>query len=412
MKASPRVNVASGRPLEKLAHYSRAVRVGDTVLQSGTTAIDRQGNVRGEGDVAAQVDAIMRIAGWSMGKAGGRLADVVRTRLYVTDIGVADQAARAVARHLREARPAATLVQVNGLARPTQLIEIELDAVDGAGQTARRISSGRALEEQYAYSRAVRVGERIFISGSTALNARGEVEAPGDMYGQTRATLDTIFKALAEAGGVPGDIVYTKTFVTDLKALKDYTRAWLEAFGDVRPVSTLLGIPALVRPEMLIEIEAEAVVGASRARRDVYTEHMREKPRGYARAVAVGDLVYVSGCTSLSSTGEIRAVGDWAAQYDLSHETIRDALEQAGATLDDVVRRRIFTVDGAEQNRPYGQGPAWFAKSCPSSLGCRIAGLAHPDLLVEVEVAAVKGAHAGIEWVGPDAQDPLDGPST
>src|SRR5262244_2303629 len=95
MKASPRVNVASGRPLEKLAHYSRAVRAGDTVLQSGTTAIDRQGQVRGVGDVARQVDAIMRIAEWSMGKAGGRLADVVRSRIYVTDIAVADQAARA-----------------------------------------------------------------------------------------------------------------------------------------------------------------------------------------------------------------------------------------------------------------------------------------------------------------------------
>ena len=411
MGTSRRLNVASGRQLEKLAHYSRALRVGDTVLQSGTTAIDRQGNVHGEGDVARQVDAIMRIAEWSMGKAGGRLADVVRSRIYVTDVTLADQAARAVARYFREARPAATLVQVNRLARPAQLIEIELDAVDGAGKTARRISSGRSLEEQYAYSRAVRVGERVFISGSTALNARGQVEAPGDMYRQTRATMDTIVMALAEAGGTPGDIVYTKTFLTDLGKAADYTRAWLEALGDVRPTSTLVGIPALIRPEMLIEVEAEAVIGAARSRRDIYTEHERERPRGYARAVGVGDLVYVSGCTSLSSTGEVQAAGDWAGQYDLAHETIRWALGQAGATLDDVVRRRTFTVDGAEQNRPYGQGPAWFAKSCPVSLGCRIAGLARPELLVEVEVAAVKGAHAGIEWIGPDALDPLDSAS-
>jgi enamine deaminase RidA (YjgF/YER057c/UK114 family) len=408
MPTSRRVNVASGRQLEKRAHYSRALRVGDTVLQSGTTAIDRQGNVRGEGNVAEQVDAIMKIAAWSMGKAGGRLADVVRSRIYVTDIAVADQAARAVARYFREARPAATLVQVNRLARPTQLIEIELDAVDGAGQTAQRISSGGPLEEQYAYSRAVRVGDRVFISGSTALNSRGGVDGPGDMYRQTRATMDTILAALARAGGTAGDIVYTKTFLTQLGKADEYTRAWLEALGDVRPTSTLLGIPALVRPELLVEIEAEAVLGAARSRRDIYTEHMREKPRGYARAVEVGDLVYVAGCTSLSSTGEVQAEGDWAAQYDLAHETIRWALDQTGATLDDVVRRRTFTVAAADQNRPYGQGPGWFARSCPASLGCRVAGLARPELLVEVEVAAVKGAHAGIEWVGPDAVDPLD----
>lgn len=116
-----------------------------------------------------------------------------------------------------------------------------------------------------------------------------------------------------------------------------YTRAWLEALGDVRPTSTLLGIPALVHPEMLIEIEAEAIIGASRSRRDIFTEQQREKPRGYARAVQVGDWIWVSGCTSMNSAGQPQAPGDWAAQSDHAHETIRWALEQAGAVLDDVV---------------------------------------------------------------------------
>src|SRR5213593_1847589 len=403
-----RINVASGRSLEKLAHYSRAVRVGDMVLQSGTTAIDREGNVRGVGEVAKQVEAIMTIAEWSMGKAGGKLGDVVRSRIYVTDIGVGAEAGRALARYFRDVRPAATLVQVNRLARPDQLVEIELDAVDRAGATGRRISSGRAIEDEYAYSRAVRVGDRVFVSGSTALNARGVVEGKGDMYRQTRSIMDTIFMALEQAGATREDLVYTKTYLTDLGRAADYTRAWLEALGDVRPTSTLLGIPALIHPEMLVEIETEAIVGASGSRRDIYTQRQREKPRGYARAVQVGDWIWVSGCTSMNAAGQPQARGDWAAQSDLSVETIRWALEQAGATLDDVVRRRIFTVEGASVNRPHGEGPAWFAKSWPASLGCRIAGLARPELLVEVEVAAVKGAHAGIEWVEADAVDALD----
>ena len=408
MKTNRRINVTSGRTLEKLAHYSRALRVGDMVLQSGTTAIDRQGKVRGVGDVARQVESIMTIAEWSLGKAGGKLADVVRSRIYVTDIRVGDGAARTLARYLRDARPAATLVQVNGLARPEQLVEIELDLVDGARAAARRISSGRAIEDEYAYSRAVRVGDRVFVSGTTALSARGVVEGKDDLYRQTRSTMDTIFSALAEAGAAREDIVYTKTFLTDLGRSADYTRAWLEALGDARPTSTLLAIPALVLPEMLIEIEAEAIIGAVKTRRDIYTQQQREKPRGYARAVEVGDWIWVSGCTSMNAAGEPQAAGDWAAQTDLSIETARWALAQAGASLDDVVRRRTFTVEGAAVNRPHGEGPAWFAKSRPASLGCRIAGLARPELLVEVEVAAVKGAHAGIEWVGPDADDPLD----
>jgi len=407
MATQRRINVSSGRALEAQAHYSRAVRVGDTVLQAGTTAIDRTGNVRGVGDVAKQVDAIMAIAAWSMGKAGGRLDDVVRSRIYVTDMAVADQAARALARRFRDARPASTLIQVVGLARPEQLIEIELDAVDGAGGSAKRISSGRSIEDQYAYSRAVRLGDRVFISGSTALNARGTVDGPGDLYRQTRSTLDTIFAALDQAGGTPADLVYTKSFFTELGHMPDYTRAWLEAFGDVRPTSTTLGIPALLRPEMLIEIEAEAIIGASKSRRDVYTQREREKPRGYARLVEVGDRIYMSGCTDLDAAGELQAPNDWAAQYDHALETARWSLEQVGATLDDVVRRQTFTVDRATVNRPFGQGPAYFAGSRPASMGCRITGLARPELLVEIEVLAVKGAGQDIEAIGPDSVDPL-----
>jgi enamine deaminase RidA (YjgF/YER057c/UK114 family) len=408
MTTTRRINVHSGRELETLAHYSRALRVGDTVLLAGTTSLDRQGTVRGAGDAAAQVEAIMRIAAWSLGKAGGRLDDVVRSRVYVTDMRLGDQAARAAARYFGTARPAATLVQVSGLNRPEMLVEIELDAVDGAGTSASRISSGRPTEQAYAYSRAVRVGDRVFISGSTALDSRGEVQAPGDMYRQTRLTMETILRALAEAGGTPGDLVSTKSYVTDLGRIDEYTRGLVDALADVRPTSTLLAIPALLRPEMLVEIEAEAVIGAAAARRDIYTEHMREKPRGYARAVAVGDVVHVSGCTSVSSTGQVQAPDDWAAQVDLAMDVIRGALGQAGAGLDDVVRRRTFTVEGARQNRPHGAGPTPFAKSHPASLGCRIAGLARPGLVVEVEVTAVKNAGRDIEWIGPDAVDPLD----
>jgi len=403
-----RVNVSSGRELEKVAHYSRAVRVGDTVLQAGTTSLTRDGRVLGGGDVAAQVDAIMAIAQWSMGKVGGKLDDVVRSRVYVTDVAVADQAGRAIAKYFGTARPAATLVQISGLNRPEMLVEIELDAVDGAADSARRIGSGRAIEKEYAYSRAVRVGDRIYISGSTALTPAGTVEGVGDLYRQTRSTLDTIFRALAEAGGVPGDIVYTKSFFTETSRMADYTRAWLEAFGDVRPTSTTLGIPALIQPDMLLEIEAEAIIGASKSRRDLYTQREREKPRGYARAVEVGDRIYMSGCTDLDAGGNPQSPGDWAAQYDHALETVKWSLEQLGSGLDDVVRRQTFTVQGADVNRRQGHGPAYFATSRPASLGCRIAGLARPELLVEVEVTAIKGAGTGIESIAADATDPLD----
>ncbi|NKB59844.1 MAG: hypothetical protein GKS00_26335 [Alphaproteobacteria bacterium] len=394
-----RINVGSGRPLEHLAHYSRALRVGDMVMQSGTTAIDTEGNVIGVGDVAKQVDAIVEIARQSMGKAGGRLEDVVRTRTYITDMSVADDAARALGKYFCDVRPASTLVGVNRLARPAQLIEIEFDAVDGAEKNAQRISSGRPTEEAYGYSRAVRVDDRIFVAGTTALQDGGGVASPGDLYAQTQITMETIQSAIEEAGGTMADVVYSKAFLTDVTNSDGHRKARLDILGDLRPPLTLLGIPDLMLPEMMVEIEVEAIIGSANDRQIIYTENEQEKARGYSRAVRVGDVVHVSGCTSIDADRKVRAPGDWAAQYDMAHEGIQAALEKAGATLDDIVRRRTFTIDSAEQNRPYGEGPPWFKDSRPVSLGCRIAGLADPEMLVEVDAMAIIGARKDIEWL-------------
>lgn len=393
-----RINVSSGRTLEKQAHYSRALRVGDTVLQAGTTAIDRDGRVIGEGDVAKQVDAIMNLAQWSMGQAEGKLEDVVRSRIYLTDISLTEPAALAVAAYFKDIRPAATLVQVSRLARPTQLVEIELEAIDGAKDSAQRVSSGRDIEDKYAYSRAVRVGDRVFISGTTALGPDGVVTGSDDLYTQARQTFDTMLSALDQVGGTPQDLMNTKTFVTGLSQTEGYWRAQREALSGICPAATLLQIPALIHPQMMIEIESDAIIDSMAHRREVFSVKDREKALGYARAVEVGDWVYVSGSTALDESGNPQAVGDWAAQYDLSHGTIQSALGHFGASLNDVISRRIFTVDGVQQNRAYGEGPAWFSESCPVSMGCRVSALAHPDLLVEVEAIALKGAHANIDW--------------
>lgn len=397
MPIARRINVSSGRPLEPLAHYSRAIRVGDRVLQSGTTAIDVEGGIIGDNDVAAQVDAIIGIAEETMGKAGGRLDDVVRARLYLTDIGLADQAARAFGRHFGDIRPASTLIAISSLARPTQLIEIELDAVDGAKENAVRISSGRPTEELYGYSRAVRMGDTIYVSGSTAMTAEGGVACPGDMHGQSRVALETIADAVQQAGGAVEDIVYSKSFLTDMSLAGDSRRAMAEAMGATRPTGTEIGIApgALVDPAMLVEIEAEAIVGAAASRQDFFSGDGSSASQGHARAVAVGDVVHVSGQMATDAP-------DWASQYDQCHRQLQAALEQAGASLDDVVRRRTFTASGTTRNRPYGEGPPWFENSRPASLGCTVDRFDDPRAVLALDAWAIKGAHADIEWLSTD----------
>ena len=119
-------------------------------------------------------------------------------------------------------------------------------------------SSGGKWEPIIGYSRAVRAGDWIHVAGTTAARPDGSVEAPGDAYAQTRAALRTVARALAEAGATMADVVRTRMFVTDIGRWEEYGRAHGEAFRDVRPAATMVEVPRLIDPAMLIEIEVDA----------------------------------------------------------------------------------------------------------------------------------------------------------
>ena len=124
--------ISSGGPWEATAGYSRAVVVGDMCWVSGTTDAGPDGRSRHPGDVAAQAGASFEIIEAALGEAGFSLADVVRTRMFVTDIAVSAEAVTAVHGELfRETRPTATLVEVSRLIDPSLLIEIEAEAHRG-----------------------------------------------------------------------------------------------------------------------------------------------------------------------------------------------------------------------------------------------------------------------------------------
>lgn len=123
----------------------------------------------------------------------------------------------------------------------------------------KKISSGAKWENIVGYSRAIRAGNRVMVTGTTSVDENGEIVGIGDAYAQTKYIFQKIEKYLKEAGSSLEKVVWNRMFVTDISKWEDIAKAHAEFFKDIKPCATMVEVKGFIHPDMLIEIETEAI---------------------------------------------------------------------------------------------------------------------------------------------------------
>lgn len=249
-----------------------------------------------------------------------------------------------------------------------------------------------------SFASAIRCGNRVFLSGRSALQADGSVVGLGDPAAQTNAALDNIEAALVAAGGSLRDITKLTTSLVDRghrKAVYDTIGARLR---DVFPVSTGLIVAGLARPEVMVQIDAEAVVGTSVQRHRTFQikDWFGQDISFQGAMVAASDTeIFVRGQTGSAldgsgMAGPGRRAQDAAAQADLALTNLATLLREVGSGMDDVCKITVYISDRGYRHAVYPMIGKHFRGVHPVSTGLIVNAFARPDILFEIDVHVLR----------------------
>jgi enamine deaminase RidA (YjgF/YER057c/UK114 family) len=391
------------------APVSRAIRAGERVFLSGANALQEDGRAAGLGDPAAQTEAALDRLDQALSAVGGSLANLTKLTTCVVDRGYRPEVYRAIARRLANVRPVSIGLVVAGLPLPEMIVQIDAEATitTPPPQVTRPYDFDDWHEQGFAWRGATVLGtaDEFFVRGQTGtpldhsgVPARGRTHA--DATAQAELAMENLATLLAEAGAARDDICKITVYISD-RAYRSAVYPMVGKFlGTARPVSTGIIIAGFSRPEVLFELDLTVLRkqgGSHRRVRPYHSSAARYGHQGqkldceFCMAVVAGDRVILRGQTGMGLDEKFYGAGDARAQAEQAMRNVETLLGEAGARLADVVKATVFVTDRAYLAEVNEAVLSHLRDAAPAFTCVIVKGLASPELLMEVDIVAMKG---------------------
>ena len=385
-----------------------AARSGTRVFLSGRSALQPDGSVAGPGDAVTQTHAALDHIEGALNAAGGSLRDITKLTTSLIDRAHRKPVYEAIGQRLRDVFPVSTGLVVAGLPLPELMVQIDAEAVvDASVQRLRTFEMKDWFGQDIAWQGAmVAVGEtELFVRGQTGATLDGSATVglgrrPEDAAAQADLALTNLATLLHEAGSGMDEVCKITVYISD----RAYRAAVYPVIGrhfrGIHPVSTGLIVNGFARPEILFEIDVHVL-------RQQRGPHVRVRPYhsnavrygsmqqaidcDFCMAVAAGDQVILRGQTGTDLNEVMHGPGDAVAQAKQAMDNVAVLLNEAGAGMRDVVKATVFVTDRAFLGGVSDVVLRRLDGVVPCFSALVVKGLASPELLMEVDITAVRG---------------------
>jgi enamine deaminase RidA (YjgF/YER057c/UK114 family) len=388
---------------------ARGIRRGERVFLSGANALQRDDTVAGLGDPTAQANAALDRLEETLSAAGGSLASLTKLTTCVVDRGLRSEVYAAIARRLPNVRAVSTGLIVAGLPYPEMIVQIDAEAAvpTSAPRHTRPydFDSWHGQGFPWQGSMVLATDDEFFVRGQTGSNldhsgVKAKGRAVADAAAQTDLAMTNLAALLGEAQATPDDICKITVYIGD-RAYRPAVYPMIgKHLGKVRPVSTGIIVTGFARPDVLFELDLTVIrkqggvphrrlrpYHSSAAR---YGHHGQQLDCEFCMAVVAGERVILRGQTGMGLDEKLHGVGDARAQAAQAMRNVETLLQEAGATLSNVVKATVYVTDRAFLADVNETVMRALGDAAPAFTSVIVKGLASPELLMEVDTVAIK----------------------